>query len=127
MAFQNHWSEHHLVCRYYGHLVTKDLIEANSSTVGSEHYEQLESILITFDEVESYDVSEKDVLVAVGFAQRNNQYNPLIPVAIVSSDPVLRPLIEQYIHCAELEIPHARQALFTDNAEAEQWLNAQLV
>ncbi|WP_086481994.1 hypothetical protein [Oceanospirillum sanctuarii] len=126
MAFENHWAAQRLTTRYFGNLTSKDLIEANSATIGSAQYEEIDTILISFDEIESYDVGEKDVLIAVEFALRNNRYNPLIPVAIVSADPVLRPLIDQYIHCTELEIPHARQALFFNNTEAEAWLIDQI-
>ncbi len=127
MAFENIWTADRLITRYFGNLTSKDLIEANSDTIGSAQYEHISTILVSFNEIESYNVGDKDVLIAVDFALRNNRYNPYIPVALVSSDPVLRPLIDQYIHCVELEIPHARQALFFDTKDAAKWLSDQVV
>lgn len=122
MAFENIWHDHRLTTRYYGSLTSKDLIDANSAATGSHRYEQLDAILISFSAISDYAVDEKDVLIAVDFALRNNPYNPNVPVALVSDNPVLSALIEQYIHYTQLEIPHARQAHFQNEAGAETWL-----
>ncbi len=122
MSFKHQWEDKGVIVTYDGELTSDDIIKSNSALVGNARYEKIKYILSDFNHISEVNVSDTDVEITKLFATKAYQYNKNIKVALISSNPALQILIENYINKTLEEIPSAQQKLFSTLSEARLWL-----
>jgi hypothetical protein len=111
------------VCWKYSDTVSgEDVVRANSEIYGDARFDHLKYIIIDLLDVREIDLGDQDVSATTSFAVRANPKNPHVKVAFVATHDELCGLVRAYIEAALQRLPHSKQQLFTDEADARRWI-----
>jgi len=124
MAYKLSWKNEGLYWHWKGHMDIHELIQSNGEAIGHPEFEQVKFIVWDATEVQSYEIDHTAVKMTSSFAISANQYNKNVKVALlVAPDDIeLQTLVQTYLDLTVTAIPHARQKMFHDMSEAQQWI-----
>lgn len=119
MSYEIHWEERGVVKRFFGHLDSHDMLQSIIDTEGNARFDNLRYVINDFLGVTSMNLADLDLeeISAIDYAAAG--INPNIKIAVVSIDPEIIALANQY---AESPINAYPTRIFTALHAAMAWI-----
>ena len=123
MAFEIAWEPRGVCKRYFGYVTDEELLQSLIKVESDHRFDTLRFVINDFLEVESFAVTEDNVLLIAAIDKAASLTNPNIGIAIVATDMQIQALAKLYATSSLNVYP---TEIFPSVAEARAWISTNL-
>lgn len=118
MGYKPSWEKSGVVKHFFGVVTGHDISDSQNDVHGGDRFDSLRFVINDFMDVQAVDMSELDVEYIAALDKAAFLSNPLIRVAIVTTNTIVREMSEQYVNSPMNVYP---TKIFDNMVDAERW------